>query len=85
MYDNQEQQQVTLLCENGVMNDVIDKFSADITVKKAGKNHFSIKVSVCTSQTFYVWIFQWKSEIRIESPEKVVEEYKVMAKTMLEC
>ena len=84
MYDNQKQQQITLLCENSVMKGVIDQFGTDITVKKADKNHFFTKVTVCTSQTFYAWVFQWKGAIHIEGPEEVVEEYKEMARAVLE-
>ena len=59
MYDNEEPQEVTLLCANEVMKGVLDKFGMDITVKKADPKHFRTKVKVCTSPTFYSWVFQW--------------------------
>ncbi len=33
-YDNEEPEEVTLLCHNEVMNGVIDQFGLEITVKK---------------------------------------------------
>ena len=84
MYDNQEQQKVTLLCDNSVMKGVIDQFGTNIAIKCVDQNHFSTKVIVCTSQTFYAWIFQWKGAIKIEGPKGVVEEYRKMARAVLE-
>ena len=83
MYDNEEPKQVILICENSVMKGVIDKFGMDVTVKKVDENHFRTKVKVCTSPTFYSWVFQWAGKIRIEGPEDVVEELKEMARKVL--
>ncbi len=80
MYDNQEQQQVTIVCENSVMKGVIDQFGTDTSVKKVDKEHFSTKVNVCTSPTFYAWVFQWRGAVRIAGPESVQKEYEEMAK-----
>lgn len=83
MYDNQELEEVTLLCQNEVMKGVIDKFGADITVKKADGDHFRTKVKVCTSPTFYSWVFQWGGKVRIEGPKSAVESYQEMARRAL--
>lgn len=83
MYDNQEPEKVTLFCHNDVMKGVIDKFGTDITVRKAGKTHFRTTVTVCTSPTFYSWVFQWEGRIRIEGPEEAAAEYKEMARKAL--
>ena len=84
MYDNEEPQEVTLLCANDVMKGVLDKFGMDITVKKADPEHFRTKVKVCTSPTFYSWVFQWGGKVRIEGPDDAVAEYKEMAREALE-
>lgn len=84
MYDNQEVKKVTLVCCNEVMKGVIDKFGDEITVNKIDSEHFLTRVKVCTSPTFYGWVFQWGGKIRIEAPEEAVEEYKEMARQALE-
>ena len=84
MYDNEEPKEVTLLCCNEVMKGVLDKFGMDIVVKRAKKGHFRTKVQVCTSPTFYSWVFQWEGKIRIEGPEDVVTEYREMVLKALE-
>ena len=80
MYDNQEVKKVTLVCSNEVMKGVIDKFGDEITVNKIDSEHFLTRVKVCTSPTFYGWVFQWGGKIRIEAPEEAVEEYREMAR-----
>ena len=84
MYDNEEPEEVILLCANEVMKGVLDKFGMDITVKKADPEHFRTKVKVCTSPTFYSWVFQWGGKVRIEGPEDAVTEYKEIARKALE-
>lgn len=71
---------MTLCCENRVMKAVIDVFGMDMKVKPKNKTHFITKVNVCTSPTFYAWVFQWGGAIKISSPEEVAEEYRDMAK-----
>ena len=83
MYDTEEIRKVTLCCENSVMKGVIDEFGTDINVKKKDKNHFLTKVSVCTSPTFYAWVFQWGGAIKITAPKGVVEEYRGMVEKAL--
>lgn len=84
MYDNEEPEEVTLLCANEVMKGVLDKFGMDITVKKADPEHFRTKVKVCTSPIFYSWVFQWGGKIRIEGPAEATSEFKEMVRKALE-
>ena len=84
MYDKEEPEEVTLLCADEVMKGVLDQFGMDITVRRADAKHFRTKVKVCTSPTFYSWVFQWGGKIRIEGPENAVTEYREMARKAME-
>ena len=83
MYDTEEIRKVTLCCENSVMKGVIDMFGTDIKVKQKDKNHFLTKVSVCTSPTFYAWVFQWGGAVKITAPKGTVEQYQAMVQKAL--
>ena len=83
MYDTDELEEVTLLCHNEVMKGVIDMFGMDIRVKKADPEHFRTKVMVCTSPTFYSWVFQWGGKVKIEGPEDAAEKYRKIAEAAL--
>ena len=84
MFDNEELQEVDLLCSYEVMKGVVDQFGMDIKIKRAGTGWFGLRVTVCTSATFYAWVFQWAGRIRIAGPEKAREEYRQMALKALE-
>ena len=84
MYDTEEPRAVTLRCENSVMKGVIDKFGLDTRVKVMDEDHFSAEVKVCTSPTFYSWVFQWGGRIQITAPEETRNEYREMARAAAE-
>lgn len=83
MYDTEEAVPVTLVCKNEVMKGVIDAFGIDIKVKRAEKGFFQTTVMVCTSPTFYGWVFQWGGKVKILAPEKAVQEYINMARAVI--
>ena len=58
MYDTEAIKKVTVYCENSVLKGVIDKFGMDIKVKQKDKQHFTIRVNVCASPTFYGLVLQ---------------------------
>lgn len=63
---------------------IVDKFGMGIRTKSIGKDKFRVKVKVCTSPTFYRWIFGSGGKIKIEGSEEVRDEYREMLKQALE-
>jgi predicted DNA-binding transcriptional regulator YafY len=84
MYDTDEPVEVKLLCENRLANAIIDRFGKSIMMDEVDISHFTVTVQVCASPTFYRWVFGWNGDMKILGPEKVVEEYREMAKKALE-
>lgn len=84
MYDTEKAVEVTLLCENGLMKHLIDHFGLEIETEIADDMHFRARVRVCPSSTFYRWVFGWCGRMKIESPESVLKEYRIMARKALE-
>lgn len=84
MYDTDDPQEVTLLCKSSAMKVLIDNFGLDIDTIPVDENHFQAKVLVCTSPTFYRWVFGFCGSIKILGPEFVVEKYHEMARVALE-
>ena len=62
--------------DNSLVNAVIDRFGKDITLDKVDENNFAVRINVAISSTFFAWIFQFGSKVRILSPENVLEKYK---------
>lgn len=73
-------QTVTLLCQNHLMRSVIDRFGETVQTKVVDDNHFLATVEVAPSPPFFGWVFTFDGEIRIVSPENVLEEMREMAR-----
>lgn len=70
---------VTLLCENVLMNSIIDRFGEDVPVQTVDADHFSVQVTVDLSGNFYGWVFSSAGKMRITEPQEAVEGFhKVM-------
>lgn len=76
MFDTDEPETVELICHVSMMKYLIDNFGKDIETKRIDAEHFRAKVLVCTSSTFYRWIFGFCGKIKITGPDEVVEQYK---------
>lgn len=84
MFDTETPTQVELLCDLSTMKYLIDNFGKDFESTVIDKNTFKAKVTVCTSSTFYRWIFGFGGKIKISGPESVVGEYKNMLQTAID-
>lgn len=70
-----EQKIVTILCENRLMNAVIDKFGDKISAVPYDETHFTFKVEVSVSPTFFSWIFMFEGGMKILAPDDVCDKF----------
>ena len=72
---------VTLECDNDMMDAIIDRFGEKVrTSASPDGNYFTVEATVGDSPTFYAWVFQFGGKIRITGPEEAVESYAKMIK-----
>ena len=71
-----EEDILTLQFDNSLINVVIDRFGREINIQKVDDNRFTIRVKIAVSSTFFAWIFQFGSKVKILLPENVVSQYK---------
>ena len=83
MYDG-DPVEVRLKCKNDLMKYIVDRFGPDFEMNPAGKDTFIATVEVSLSPTFYAWVFTFGGGIRIMTPKKAVNEFRSMAKAVLE-
>ena len=76
MLDKDETEKVELLCNVSMMKYLIDNFGYDVDTEKVDDQHFKAHITVCTSSTFYRWVFGFGRFVKIMGPSKVVEEYR---------
>ena len=71
---------VQLLCENSMMNTVIDHFGEKVKTQKADQEHFQFTAEVSVSPTFFAWVFMFGGKIRILGPQSVKDMYIQLSK-----
>ena len=84
MYDTDEPENVELYCHVSVMKVLIDNFGPDVDTEPVDDEYFIAKVTVCTSPTFYRWIFGFGGKIRIQGPEDILGKYREMLQEALQ-
>jgi predicted DNA-binding transcriptional regulator YafY len=73
----------TLIFDNILLDNVMDKFGTDVTFHKVDDNHFSVSREVSMSPTFYAWMFQFGEKAQIEGPDRLIDAYKKYLKSVL--
>lgn len=79
MYQS-EKVEVELICDNSLMDTVIDHFGNDVESYAYNLSSFKIVVEVAVSHVFYSWIFGFGGKVKIKGPQNVKEEYAMMIK-----
>lgn len=75
---NCEHEEVELICDNDVMDSIIDRFGEDVTTYAYDMTSFRAVVNVAVSHVFYSWVFGFGGKVKIKGPENVKEKYAEM-------
>ena len=79
-----EPQRVTLVCDNSVMDHIVDRFGDELEIFPLDGRRFQISVMVTASKPFYGWVFGFDGKVRITAPAKVKREYEKMLQRAVE-
>ncbi len=71
-------ERVTLVCDNSIVNAVIDKFGEDVMIVKNDEKTFKAGINVKVSPTFFAWVFTFSGKMKIISPQNVLKEFNNM-------
>ena len=66
---NGERKQIELVCDNNVMDAIIDKFGKDVTVFANDMKSFRAVVSTAVGPVFYSWVFDLAGRSRSSPPK----------------
>lgn len=76
--------QVELICDNDVMDAIIDRFGEAVTTYANDMVSFRAIVHVATTHIFYSWVFGFGGKVRIRGPEEIKGEYTKLLKSAAE-
>ena len=81
---SKEPEMVELICDNNLMDTIIDKFSRDVKTYAYSLSEFKVEVEAAVSHVFYSWIFGFGGKVKISSPEHVKNQYREMVQRAAE-
>ena len=79
-----KEETVRLRCKNKMANIIIDRFGTESIISCIDDEHFEITVKVAVSPVFFSWLMNFGSDIKIISPQSVIDSFKSLAKKALE-
>lgn len=84
MDDDLDEIEVTLVCDNPFMQNVIDRFGEEIHTEIIDETTFRAVVPVRPSKTFFSWVVGFCGGIRIVEPAEVKERYEDTLREILD-
>ena len=81
---NSDHVEVELICDNSVMDSIIDRFGEDVTTYANDMTSFRAVVKVAVNHVFFSWIFGFSGKVKIKSPVEVKERYAAMLNDAIE-
>lgn len=80
-----ETQRLEICCDNTILEEILDRFGNDASIKKSGKQGRFILSSRCVvSEGLVSWIMQFGSKIEVISPQSLKDDVKKKAAEILE-
>ena len=67
---------VVLECKNGISGVIIDRFGTEVDIIKRSADSFTVRVNVQISPQFLGWVFSLGENIKIISPDSVIERMR---------
>lgn len=74
---------VTFRCAERLADVVIDRFGQDVIIIPLSEDEFRFHANISISPQFFGWVASFGDEIRIESPQNVIEQFKKHVKKSL--
>ena len=81
---NSDRAEVELICDNDVMDSIIDRFGKDVTTYANDMTSFRAVVDIAVSNVFYSWVFAFEGKVKIKAPQEIKEKYIMILKTAID-
>ena len=73
---NAPRREVELVCDNGLMDAIIDRFGPDVETYACDQQNFRVIAEIAVGNVFFNWIFGFGGKVRIKAPEDVKKQYE---------
>lgn len=76
--------EVELICDNSLMDAMIDRFGTDVHTYACDRQNFRVIEEIAVGKVFFNWIFGFEGKVRIKAPENVKQQYEDMVRRAAE-
>ena len=66
---------VELVCDNSVMDAIVDKFGVNCETYACDQQNFRVIAEIAVGKVFFNWIFGFEGKVKIKAPEDVKQQY----------
>lgn len=81
---NSESKEVELICDNSLMDAMIDRFGTDVKTYAYNLTSFRLVAEVAINHVFFSWVFGFGGKVKINAPDDVKKQYSDMVKQAAE-
>ncbi len=75
---------VTIRCKNSLAGIIVDRFGQETIMTPEDDEHFTFTVKVSVSPLFLTWVMNFGTDMKILSPQCVIDELKELAQKTIE-
>ena len=79
-----KEESVTLLCQNGFIGVIVDRFGRDVKIRPVDEDHFQAKVEVVVRNNIYGWVLGLGEGVTLIGPEDVAAALREEVQRMYE-
>lgn len=79
-----EEETVTLVCKNAYIGVMIDRFGKEVSVRRRDEDTFFLRTTIAVSGQFFGWLSGLGANVKIQSPQAVVEKYQKYLQEILQ-
>lgn len=72
---NSPHEKVELICDNEVMDSIIDRFGENVETYANDETSFRAVADVAVSHVFYSWVFGFGGKVKIKGPDDIRKKY----------
>ncbi len=74
-----EPKPVELICENDMLEPILDRFGENARMQRYGETHFLVRTNACVSDGLISWVLQFGKRIEVKSPNDLKNAVKQKA------
>ncbi len=78
-----EPKPIELICENEILEVILDRFGENVKIQKYDEKHFLLKTNAAVSDGLTKWVVQFGGKIKVKSPNDLIYEVKKKAEEIL--